>query len=121
MLESAMICLILCYCVYIYLGVNVNFNICHFMIGCLMGRGNQYIQLVNILYCELPTIGKQLLTFAHRVQGLNWRPQRWEVSVLPLYHRGSIDSIHINLLIVFNTAWDTHYHFTCFFGHEGIK
>ena len=27
-----------------------------------MGRGNQYIQLVKVLYCKLPTIGKQLAT-----------------------------------------------------------
>ena len=25
-----------------------------------MDRGNQYIQLVKVLYCKLPTIGKQL-------------------------------------------------------------
>ena len=26
-----------------------------------MGRGNQYIQLCKVLYCKLPTMGKQLL------------------------------------------------------------
>ena len=34
------------------------------------------------------TSGKQLPTFPHRVHGLNPRPQRWEVSVLTLHHRG---------------------------------
>ena len=28
-----------------------------------MGRGNQYIQLINVLYCKLPTNGKQLPAF----------------------------------------------------------
>ena len=46
-----------------------------------MVRGNQYIQLVRVLYCKLLTIGKKLSTFP----GLNCRPQRWEASVLPLY------------------------------------
>ena len=37
----------------------------------------QYIQLVKVLYCKLPTIGKkQLPTFPHKVRGLNHRPQR---------------------------------------------
>ena len=34
-------------------------------------RRNRYIQLVNVLYCKLLAIGKQLPTFPHRVQGLN--------------------------------------------------
>ena len=37
---------------------------------------------------DLPTIGKQLPTFPYRVWGVNCRPPRWEVSVLPLRHRG---------------------------------
>ena len=51
-----------------------------------MDRGNLYIQLVKVLYCKLPTIGEQLPTFPHKVQGLSRRPQRWEASVLPLRH-----------------------------------
>ena len=50
-----------------------------------VGRGNQYIQLVKVLYCKLPTIGKQLPTFPHMVWGLNRQPQIWKVSVLPLH------------------------------------
>ena len=30
---------------------------------------NQYIQLVKVLYCKLPTIGKQLPIFLHKVRG----------------------------------------------------
>ena len=41
-----------------------------------VGRGNQYIQLVKILHCKLPTIGKQLPTLQCNVWGLNCRPQR---------------------------------------------
>ena len=41
------------------------------MTGSFVGRGNQYIQLVKVLYCKLPTIGKQLPTFSNEVQGLN--------------------------------------------------
>ena len=33
-----------------------------------MGRGNQCIELVIVLYCTLPAISKQLLTFPHKVQ-----------------------------------------------------
>ena len=33
------------------------------MTGSFMGRGNQYTQLVKVLYHKLPTIGKQLPTF----------------------------------------------------------
>ena len=31
--------------------------------GSWKGRGNQYIQLVEVLYCKLPTTGKQLAAF----------------------------------------------------------
>ena len=33
------------------------------MTGSWEGRGNQYIQLVKVLYCKLPTSGKQLPAF----------------------------------------------------------
>ena len=33
------------------------------MTGSFGGRGNQYIQLVKVLHCKLPTIGKQLSVF----------------------------------------------------------
>ena len=54
----------------------------HIMTGRFVGRGNQYIQLVRVLYCKLPSNGQQLLTFPNRVRGvLNHCPQRWEASV----------------------------------------
>ena len=43
----------------------------HIMMGSFVGRGNQYTQLVKVLYCKLPTIGKQLPTFATKGPGLN--------------------------------------------------
>ena len=33
-----------------------------------MGRGNQYIQLVKVLYCKLPTNGKQIPALPHEVK-----------------------------------------------------
>ena len=61
--------------------------------GNFVDRGNEYIQLVKVLYCKLPTIGKPQPTFPHKDWGLNRRPQRWEASVLPLRHRGPILSL----------------------------
>ena len=53
------------------------------------GRGNQYFQFVRVLYCKLPTNGKQLPAFPREaVPGTEPRPQRWEARVLPLCHRG---------------------------------
>ena len=57
--------------------------------GSWQGRGNQYIQLVKVLYCKLPTSGKQLPAFPLKaVLGTEPQPQRWEVRVLLLCHRG---------------------------------
>ena len=52
------------------------------MTNSLKGRGNQYIQLVKVLYCKLPTNGKKVPSFTHRVWGLNHQPQRQETSML---------------------------------------
>ena len=43
-------------------GVLCSFQYCtgHIMRGTWKGRGNQYIQFVRVLYCKLPTNGKQL-------------------------------------------------------------
>ena len=35
----------------------------HITMGSWKGRGNQYIQFVRVLYCKLPTNGKQLPAF----------------------------------------------------------
>ena len=42
------------------------------------GRGNQYIQLVKVLYCKLPTNGKQLPAFPLEVEQ-ETEPQPQEV------------------------------------------
>ena len=53
--------------------------------GSWKGRGNQYIQLVKILYCKLPTDGKQLPAFPlEAVPGTEPWPQRCKARVLPL-------------------------------------
>ena len=81
-------------------GVLRHFQHCtgHITMVSFIGRGNQYIQLVKVLYCTLQTIGKQLPTFPHKVQGLNCWPQRWEASVLPLHRRGPCNmSLHIHV------------------------
>ena len=59
------------------------------MTGSWKGRGNQYIQFVRVLYCKLPTNGKQLPAFPLKaVPGIETWPQRWEARVLPLCHHG---------------------------------
>ena len=58
-----------------------------------VSRGDQYIQLVKVLFCKLPTIGKKLASFQPGVWGLKRRSQRWEASVLPLYYQGSTEII----------------------------
>ena len=84
---------------YIYLGFYVAFNTVQviFMTGNWKGRGNQYIQLVKVLYCKLPSNGKQLPAFPlEAVPVTEPRPQRWEVRVQPLCHRGPMIIIEIN-------------------------
>ena len=75
--------------IFIYLfGVLRRFQHCtgHITMGSWKGRGNQYIEFATVLYCKLPTNGKQLPAFPHRaLTGIEPRPQRWEARVLPLY------------------------------------
>ena len=59
-----------------------------------MGRGNQYIQLVKVVYCTLLTICKKVPSFQHRICGMNRQPQRLDVSVLPLSHHGPQSDCH---------------------------
>ena len=77
---------------FIYLfGVLRRFQHCtgHITTGSWKGRGNQYIQFARVLYCKLPTNGKQLPAFPlEAMPGTEPRPQGWEVRVLPLCHRG---------------------------------
>ena len=82
---------------FIYLfGVLRRFQHCtgHITTSSWKGRGNQYIQLVKVLYCKLPTNGKQLPVFPlESVPGTEPRPLRWEARVLPLCHRGPFEII----------------------------
>ena len=77
---------------FVYLfGVLRRFQHCtgHVMTGSWKGRGNQYIEFVRVLYCKLPTNGKQLPAFPLKAMaGIEPWPQRWEARVLPLCHRG---------------------------------
>ena len=58
------------------------------MTGSVIGRGNQYIQLVKVLYCKLPTNGKQLPAFPLEVgPGFELQSQRQEARVLPVIPR----------------------------------
>ena len=63
----------------------------HITTGSFMGRGNQYIQLVKVLYCKLPTNDKELPALPPEVrQGTETRSQRWEARVLsPPYKAGT--------------------------------
>ena len=66
--------------IYVF-GVLHRFQHCtgHITTGSWKGRGNQYIQFVRVLYCKLPTNGKQLLAFPlEAVPGTKAQPQRWE-------------------------------------------
>ena len=59
--------------VYLF-GVLRRFQHCtgHITTGSWKGRGNQYIQFVRVLYCKLPTNGKQLPAFPlETVRGSN--------------------------------------------------
>ena len=55
------------YFIYLFIWVLTSLSthcIGHISTGSFMDRGNQYIQLVKVLYCKLPTNGKQLPAFA---------------------------------------------------------
>ena len=64
---------------YLFISVLGHFQHCtgHITMGSWKGSGNQYIQLVKVLYCKLPTNGKQLPAFPlEAVPGTEPRPQR---------------------------------------------
>ena len=51
--------------------------------GSWKGRQNQYILLVKVLYCKLPTNSKHLPAFPLEVgPGTKPRPQRWNCNVV---------------------------------------
>ena len=75
--------------IFIYLvGVLRRFQHCigHINRVVFVGRGNQYIPLLKVLYWKLTTIGKQLLTFPPKICGLNKQTSAVR-SVLPLHQR----------------------------------
>ena len=75
------------YNVFIYsFEVLLRFQHCtgHIMTVSWKGRRNQHIQFIRVLYCKLPTNGKQEPAFPLEAG----RPQRGEARVLPLCHRG---------------------------------
>ena len=72
-------------------GVLRRFQYCtgHITTGSWKGRENQYIEFARVLYCKMPTNGKQLLAFPlQAITGIEPQPQRWEARVLPLCHHG---------------------------------
>ena len=71
----------------------------HITTGSWKARGNKYVQFVRVLYCKLPTNGKQLPAFPLKaVPGIEPEPHRWEARVLPLCHRGPFqDQNHLSL------------------------
>ena len=85
---------LVCLGILIYLfGVLCGFQHCtgHITMGSWKGRGNQYIQFVRVLYCKLPTNGKQLPAFPlEAIPGIEPWPQRLEARVLPLCHHGPL-------------------------------
>ena len=56
------------------------------MTGSWKGRGNQYIEFARVLYCKLPTNGKQLPAFPHKaLTGIELRGGRREC-----YHSATV-------------------------------
>ena len=79
-------CLNILWFLFIYLfGVLCRFQHCtgHITTGSWKGRGNQYIQFVRVLYCKLPTNGKQVPAFPlGALPGTEPRPQRREAEYI---------------------------------------
>ena len=79
---------------FIYLGFYVAFNTLQVISRWVVGRAEEtstYKTTIRVLYCELPTNGKQLPAFPlEEILGTEPQPQTWEAKVLPLCHRGSL-------------------------------
>ena len=90
-----------CSFIYLFIWVLRRFQHCtgHIMTGSWKGRGNQYIQLVRVLYCKLLTNGKQLPAFPlQAVTGIEPRPQRWEAESVITLPPWPLFVIHMPLL-----------------------
>ena len=108
----------------IYLGLKVTFNTLYrsYHDGSFVGRGNQYIQLLKVLYCKLPTNCKQLPVFPLEVGSeTKLQSQRWEARVLPLCHRGFLLVKVIQLQLIFNHSAPSAPHINLAqHGHENL-
>ena len=60
-------------------------RIVHMTTGSFMGRRNQYIQLVKVLYCKLPTNSRQLPAFPLEVRTMISEVGGESVTTLPLW------------------------------------
>ena len=77
--------------------------------GSWKGRGNQYIQFVRVLYCKLPTNGKQLPAFPlEAMPGTEPRRQRWEVTTLPPWPLYNMLKAILNCIVYFYSAQYLH-------------
>ena len=67
-LSEVSIGLICTFFFFFLFGVLRRFQHCtgHITTGSWKGRGNQYIEFARVLYCKLPTNGKQLPAFPHK-------------------------------------------------------
>ena len=93
---------------WVLFGVLRRFQHCtgHITTGSWKGRGNQYIKFARVLYCKLPTNGKQLPAFPlEAMTGIEPQPQRWEARVLPLCHCGPQHSKEDSLQMSMYTIW----------------
>ena len=72
----------------------------YIVMGSRKGRGNQYIQLVKVLYCKLLSNGKQLPAFPLEIgSGFELRSQTWVVKVLPLCPTMTIESLRLTFSV----------------------
>ena len=86
--------------------------------GSFMGRGDQYIQLVKVLYCKQSTNGKQLPAFPREAgPGFKLRSQRWEERVLRLCHCGPFCKTFYSFNNISVTVDQSNTIFTYFQGH----
>ena len=89
---------------FIYLGFYIAFNTVQVISRRVVRRAEEtstYSSVYSVLYCKLPTNGKQLPAFPlEAVPGTGPRPQRWEARVLPLCHRDPYKTYTLKLLLM---------------------
>ena len=78
--------------------------------------GSTYIQLAKVLYSKLPTTGKQLPIFSHKLQGLDHQLQRLMANVLPLHQLGPSISDKIKTVVDYDLCQKGHiFMFICLY------